>query len=97
MTNAKIKKMCEISAQIDALKEQLELLKMEAREEADGGSATFVYGKFTVIVGKAGKATETLDTVMFRNKAPKLYAECFEKYKKTGAPRTASVTAKIAK
>lgn len=97
MTNDKIKKMCELSAQIDALKEQLELLKIEAREEADGESVTFTYGKFTVIVGKAGKATETLDTVMFRNKAPKLYAECFEKYKKVGAPRTASVTAKIAK
>lgn len=97
MTNNKIKKMCELSAQIDALKEQLELLKAEAREEANGESVTFTYNKFTVIVGKGGKTTETLDTVMFRNKAPKLYAECFEKYKKTGAPRAASVTAKIAK
>lgn len=97
MTNNKIKKMCELSAQIDALKEQLELLKAEAREEANGESVTFTYNKFTVIVGKGGKATETFDTVMFRNKAPKLYAECFEKYKKVGAPRMASVTAKIAK
>lgn len=99
MTNEKIKRMCELQAIIDNAKEELEALKIEARTEADGEQLTMTAenGKYVVVVARPGKATESLDTKAFRTKAPKLYAECFAKYKKVGSPKAASVTPSIAK
>lgn len=97
MKNEQIIRMGELQAIIDATQKELDELKAIARTEANGEQMAFQAEGVSVIVSKPGKATETLDTKAFQIKAPKLYAEVFGKYHKTGSPRAAAVKVALSK
>lgn len=97
MTNEQIIRMGELKEMLDTLGKEYEGLKAIARAEANGEQMAFQAEGISVIVSKPGKATETLDTKAFQIKAPKLYAEVFGKYHKTGSPRAANVTVALSK
>ncbi len=97
MKKEQIIRMGELKETLDILQKEYEALKAIARTEANGEQMAYQAEGVSVIVSKPGKATETLDTKTFQVKAPKLYAEVFGKYHKTGSPKAAAVTVALSK